>query len=496
VTDTLPDGSAYLGTTLAWRPAHRHVEELPADARLVILDAIACGAAQVAAVRSRCPAARVLAWAPRSEAVVWSAVAGCDEIAVGEESVAARVDEQRRLDAAARAEGVHRRDSATLVGLMHEMARKPELHELLRVAIVRLSGQFDIGRASVVLLRPAQDVAFVVMATDSGGLENVVVRLQDYPELLNVLKGDARPISEALANALMAGAPPTTLAQSHADHAAVLFPLVRKDEVVGALLLRGRSATAPGPARLLEVGQLIASITAVALGDALEHDMLLSTQRELLRRQDDVRQQLVNLRQFAEVFEQSFDGTLITNAEGMIRYANPAAGAILQRKPDRLNGYRFMDLLDSDTRVLADRAFRGDSVGDAYGYVDLAVSDEAGSHTLISAAIRPLADGGAVLITFRDVTEVRTVERELRQACEVWEAGTRTRDQRIQEQERALAHAAGVARGLAATVARLSGQVVAAAQRGAALDAEAVELISRESERSMALVAALDVAPE
>ncbi|HET6344380.1 MAG TPA: hypothetical protein VFH51_05570, partial [Myxococcota bacterium] len=134
MSDTLPDAAVYLGTVATWQPAHRSAETLPPEVRLVILDAAVCSAAQVAAVRARCPRARVLAWAPRGGAVVWSVVAECDEIAVGEASVAARVDELRRLEAAARADAQHRADSVTLIGLIHEMAKKPELHELLRVA--------------------------------------------------------------------------------------------------------------------------------------------------------------------------------------------------------------------------------------------------------------------------------------------------------------------------------------------------------------------------
>jgi PAS domain S-box-containing protein len=370
-------------------------------------------------------------------------------------------------------------DADALVNLLDEMSKQPELQALLRIAIVRLSGLFDIERASVVLLRQAQEAAFVVTAGEGAGLENLVVSLQDYPELQQLRReGVPQVLPAARADALGA----SLAAGTGEDGVAMLFPLSRKDEVVGALLLRARAHGRGGAERLREMGRLIAAVTALALGDALETDRLLSTQRELLRRQDDVQQQLAVLQQFSQVFEQSLDGALITTSDGVVRYANPAAGAILQRRPERLSEQSFTDLLAGDARRLAERAFHGDSVGDAYGYVDLEVYDEAGSATLVSAAIRPLADANAVLITFRDVTEVRTVERDLR----------RDRD-RLQ---RAVTEAAAVSQTLVAAVAQLSARVRAAASGGVALDAETAEVISRESDRLASLAQALDVGAE
>lgn len=407
-------------------PAVARDTELPPEANVVIA---AWGATHDATVletlRRHCHEALLVAWFPGDAVAADIGAAltlGYDEVVFGLEHLQVRLRQWRHQFGLGDAHRARVEDHGALVSLIDEMAEKPDLQEVLRVAILRMSGLYSIDRASVVLLKPGHDVAFVVMESEKSILENLVIRIDDYPEFREIIRSrQPLVISDVLAHTLMIGVR-NKLEQAATPHrSAVLFPLIRKEQVVGALFLRGKEPLANVGDRLMEMGRLIASITSIALGYALEHDMLLSTQRELLRKQEDTRQELLNLRQFSEVFEQSFDGILITDAVGAIRYANASAGAILQNKPDVLKSMTFFELLSPRSHVLTERAFRGDPVGDAYGYVDLLIPDEMGLETVISAAIRPLAEDEGVLISFRDVTELREIESELRQTKEFLE---------------------------------------------------------------------------
>ena len=252
-------------------------------------------------------------------------------------------------------------------------------------------------------------------------LDNLVIRFEDYPELSEIVRsGEPLVISDVLADSLLSGVR-TKIEEARTPHrSAVLFPLKRTGTVVGALFLRGRQV-APVDEGLLNTGRLVASITSVAIGHALEQELLLSEQRELLRDRESATQQLAALKQFSALFEQAQDGILVTNKKGKIRYANQSAGAILRCDPVALKGEPFMDLLSPRSHVLAERAFDGDAVGDGYGYVDLLVPNEDDVEFVISAAIRHLDEPEGVLISFRDVTELREIESELRQTKEFLE---------------------------------------------------------------------------
>ena len=411
---------------LADIPGVADVVDLPADTQVVIVEwPRASSPAEFATLRRQCPTALLMCYfAVHSPAlpVATALENGFDDAVVGERHMQQRLHAWWQQFGLRTMQQERQDDHDVLVSFIDEMAAKPDLQEVLRVAILRMSGLYSIDRASVVLLKPGSDVAFVVMESERESLENLVIRVDDYPEFREIIRSrQPLVISDVLAHQLMVTVR-TKLEHAATPHrSAVLFPLIRKEQVVGALFLRGKEPLGQVGGRLLEMGRLIASVTSIALGNALEHDMLLSTQRELLRKQEDTRQELLNLRQFSEVFEQSFDGILITDTAGTIRYANAAAGAILQNKPEILRDTSFFHLLSQRSHILTERAFRGDPVGDAYGYVDLLIADTAGAETVISAAIRPLTEDAGVLVSFRDVTELREIESELRQTKEFLE---------------------------------------------------------------------------
>ena len=162
--------------------------------------------------------------------------------------------------------------------------------------------------------------------------------------------------------------------------------------------------------RLLGMGRLIALVTSVAIGNGLEQDDLLSEQRMLLRNKEVADKKLANLQKFEHLFERATDGFLLMDVEGIIRYSNASAVGLLGREHESLHGAPFTDLFDDYSRPIAERALLGYDVGDRRGYVDLSVALRSGSQRIISAAIRHLDSPEGVLVSFRDVTEQRSLE--------------------------------------------------------------------------------------
>ena len=294
-----------------------------------------------------------------------------------------------------------------LLGVVTELAAKPDLGDVLYSAAQLMEKRFPAFRVSIVLLDNDLGVGYV--ALHERPIDSLAVRLADYPELRHVIQTrEPLIIADVFGDELMRGVR-DKLAQAENPHrSSVLFPLVRKDEVVGALFLRSREVGPTLDPGMLTSGRLIASIAALALGNAIAHDVL---QRE----QERTDREIEGLKQFSELFEQSYDGIVITDGGGVIRYVNEAAARVVQRRKRELVGTRFVTLLSARSVTLAERALRGDAVGDVHGYVDLLVTRQDVNEAVISAAIRTVKRPDGVLITFRDVTELREIENELRQ---------------------------------------------------------------------------------
>ncbi|MBC7794366.1 MAG: PAS domain S-box protein [Clostridia bacterium] len=300
-----------------------------------------------------------------------------------------------------------------LLAVVTELAAHPDLSDVLRLAVSLMEERFPVFRVSIVLVRPSEGLAFVVQQGQP--LESLTIKIRDYPELEHVI-GTHEPliIADLFQDTLMRGVR-QKLEDAAVEHrSAVLFPLLRKNVAVGALFLRSRQVSPTVAPELLTTGRLIASLTALVVGNALEQDSLKREKRALLRTKEQTDREMEGLKHFSEVFESSYDGIVITDRSGVIRYVNPAAARVMQRDRSFLPKTRFFELLSQRSVVLAERAFRGDQVGDAFGYVDLLVMRPHTTDAVVSAAVRPIAQPEGVLISFRDVTELREIENELR----------------------------------------------------------------------------------
>lgn len=402
-------------------------EEVPFAAWVVAVDCrqVVDPAPLIARLRQRVPAATLSAFVdtPRAGRIPELLRAGFVEVAVGEEHLAHQVTRLRAEQVVANtlSRQVDMREGLLLV--IDEIAKNPDLQHVLQVAVVRISQLFSIERVSVVIFDHGAKLGFVVMERDQKLLENVVIQIEDYPELQQVIaRREPVLIPDVVGDALLAGVRGKLEAAQQHHRGAVLLPLTRRDHVVGALFLRSKALLDEVDADLIAMGRLIANITAVAIGHALEHDELLSETRALQRSKAWADEQLAGLKELREFLDQAKDGMVVTDIEGRITYANATAASILRQEPRTLVGSRFLTLLQPHCHALAERAVAGDAVGDENGYVDLAVGkgDET-SGVVVSAAIRPSVNPEGVFISFRDVTGLREIESELRQTKEFLE---------------------------------------------------------------------------
>ena len=74
---------------------------------------------------------------------------------------------------------------SALTDFVGEIAAKPQLHDVLRTAVLGMRELFEIDRVSVVILRPGEEFGHVVMEQDRE-LSNVAIQVADYPELMEL----------------------------------------------------------------------------------------------------------------------------------------------------------------------------------------------------------------------------------------------------------------------------------------------------------------------
>lgn len=395
--------------------------ELPSDATLVVVEYVAHVADLIAEVRVLAPRAAVWVWLPedRLEGASEAAAGEPDELIWGETLLRKRLEGWRCKVELEREYREHLAAYGGMVSLINEMAAHPDLQDVLRIAILRMDEIFSVNQVSVVLFQPGDEFGFVVAERDRR-LDNIVIRLEDYPELLEIIRTcEPLVIANVFGDVLLRGVRDKLEEAGVSHRSSLLFPLVRDRDVVGALFLRSREQVRGVNERMMALGRIVAAVTSIAIGNALEQDKLLSEQRALIRDKETADRALANLQHFVDFFEQARDGIVVTDAQGAIRYLNTSAAEILQRDRAGLKGFDFVELLSPQYHRLARRAIQGERVG-AQRYVDLLVPAGA-DEIVISAAIRPLSGRDNVLVSFRDVTELREIESELRQTKEFLE---------------------------------------------------------------------------
>ncbi len=378
---------------------------------------------QAAALRIRYPGARLvllfeIADAPELESILELGfddhVCGTAHLAQHGYRLSEAMNVRESLD-------VHRTAYHALRGFVERIAAQPDLQHVLRTAVLGISELFEIERVSVVLIREGESFGHVVMER-AQELDNVVIRVDDYPELSEMMRTqEPLVISDVLEDTLLSGVR-NRLEEADVSHrSAVLLPLLLRGEVVGALFLRSEREMLYVEERLLKIGSLIASITAVAIGHALEQNVLKTERTILKQAQAHNEEQIETLQEFSDFFEKAKDGFVVTDLRGGVRYANASAMRLLAPDKDTVVGIKFEDFLSEESGETFRRGLAGEDVGGHLGYVDLIVGHKDAQTSILSVTIRHLSERDAVLVSMRDVTRVRALEIELRNTKEFLE---------------------------------------------------------------------------
>ncbi len=277
-------------------------------------------------------------------------------------------------------------------------------------------------RASLVAYVDGSEHAFVIAATDDPTRSQFVLKVADYPELAAAIRDNTAVLLDDAQTDPMTAAVAAKLVARDVRGIAVM-PVAWRRRAIGAILLRKSTA---GASHLAGRGAEFARLVGGLLGGHLRHGRVFESLRErthrLSRVSYEAERRLRGIESLKEHFDSAADGVVILDTGGRILFVNPAAERITGFGKDGLLGQALGDLV-----VTSHQSLIVDAVARVLGQTnvepfDLELATTTGASACVSVSTSTvLADTGAVILTFRDVTAERALETELRSTKEFLE---------------------------------------------------------------------------
>lgn len=333
-----------------------------------------------------------------------------------EREIPARLRSLLRVAAANAALAEKQKDARSMLELTQTLASSLEFSEILYTVVRRIAETVRVERVSIVLSpsKGSSNVGYVVAASDNQGITNLRIDLEKYPEILEVFRTRApltihdpatHPLLEGIRDEM-----PTGLLGPIS-----LFPITWQDEVMGALFVRspvGRSALSE---RETSFCHIVANATAVALRNARVMQTLRDETQQVNYARFEAERRLRGLKRYADLFASAADGLAAIDVHGHVLFANPRAYEIAGATQAELETKSVLAVVPRGERRRLAREWRRIRRGEFPREFDVRLASAEGIERIVSASFSALQEGdGAVLLSFRDVTESRRMAAELR----------------------------------------------------------------------------------
>ena len=306
----------------------------------------------------------------------------------------------------------HAEELAALTDVISALAAGGDVNKLLARVVARLQGRLDVSRCSVILLE-AEGTGLMVASSEDPSAGDKRIDLAHYPEIREVLlTGSPLVIDDALRHPLLD--PVRARLEAHEAGAIAVVPMASEGLVVGVVFVR--SAQRGGfQKRDMSFFSSVASAAAVALRNAgrvqLERRQRAAAEREVLQ-----------LRRYEEIFSHVSDGMAVLDEAGHVLSLNPAGCATLGVPAEQARGVSLQELVAPESAAEAHLLWRELSRGGRVLSADLKLLTRDGRRVALSISAGPLrSQTGRAILSFRDVTDRRELEAELRKTKEFLE---------------------------------------------------------------------------
>jgi PAS domain S-box-containing protein len=254
----------------------------------------------------------------------------------------------------------------------------------------------------------------LVSASDDASSMKVPLNLERYPEVRACLESREPVLVEDVKSSALLGSW-AELAAEKGGNALLAVPLMVQRNVSGCLLLRNQDARPPLGPRAIDFLRLASSLLGLVLSAGHVFEGLREQTRRLSMQRYAEERRTRALEQYKDFFEASTDGMVVADVDGLILYVNRAAEQMTGWARDGLIGRNFTELVAPGQRMSLTNIVRQVSNGANLEVFDLALSTTSGESLTVSVSSSSvLAEHQSSVLAFRDVTEARALEGELR----------------------------------------------------------------------------------
>ncbi len=315
------------------------------------------------------------------------------------------------------------RDLKVLLELTARYAEATDIEELLHDVTRKLAEDFDIDRATLVLIDAENKQGTIVAASDDASLKNLRIELSRYPEIREAVRtGKPVIVEDAPSHPLLEDVKESVKARGIRNIAA--FPLIVGGKVLSVLLVRRSSVRGAFNPREIDFLATVAHATAIAFRNIRQLDRERG-KRELEKTARLAAEERVHeLGRYASYFAHLSDGVAILDARACVLSLNPAGEKLLDLTPGEAVGRHVNALANpTDDGLLLDVLYSV-SKGQVRTDVDLHARTGLGRRLTLSLSAAPLtgdAGEGVAILTMRDVTRQRQMADELTRTKEYLE---------------------------------------------------------------------------
>ncbi|MDB4968172.1 MAG: putative sensor protein [Myxococcales bacterium] len=378
----------------------------------------------VTAARKAAGAAAVLACVPRgddvdaaSDAIAASLASGADDVVVCPPiggALVARVRAGLKMSAARLAVERFERYGDALAHIGGSVGITLETPEAMHDLLCRIVEAVSWTRVALMLFGEEPNAMVLISASDDPSSMKVPLTLERYPELRACLESREPVLVEDARSSALLGSW-AELAAEKGGAALLAVPLMVERKVAGALLLRHELARPPLGPRAIDFLRLASSLLGLVLKSGGVFEGLREQTRRMSMQRYAEERRTRALEQYKDFFEASTDGMLVADSDGTILSVNRAAEQMTGWAREGLVGRNFTELVAPGQRMSLTNILRQVANGANLEVFDLSLSTTSGESLTVSVSSSSvLSEHQSTVVAFRDVTEARALEAELR----------------------------------------------------------------------------------
>lgn len=338
-----------------------------------------------------------------------------------------------------------RRDLAALLQLSQTLTDAGDIEGTLFHIAKQVAEVMQSDRCSIILLDEDTDTenGYVVATSDDATLRGHPIAVKThYPEISEVIRTRLPLVVDDVSRAPLFD-PVRERLRGKAVGSTVIFPIMLEDKVPGVIHVRGaRARTSWLSPHQQQFGAIVANATAIAIRNARLLQRVRARAERVLSARVRAERRLRQLENYRRFFDLAGDGLVIVDHRGRFLFANREASHILGFHAVDLTQLGLLDVVAEAGEAKLGELLDGIRRGEHMRRVDLPVLRASGDVATLSLTTASLdlevdpartaageqpgqadqaATDNVAIISFRDVTETRKMERELRKTKEFLE---------------------------------------------------------------------------